>query len=113
MLDIIHDNAQLLTELIKILNFFKIKNKLFEVITDNTNNNNILKKEFKKTIYWRDFRWEKKKNFITCLTHVINLMMKTFIEVIDFQVINNDFIIFLNDDQTENVKRSMSLLNVV
>ena len=46
--NIIYDNAQLLTELIKILNFFKIKNKFFEIIIENASNNNILKKEFKK-----------------------------------------------------------------
>ena len=47
-LNIIYDNIQLLTKLMKILNFFEIKNELFEVIIDNASNNNILKKEFRK-----------------------------------------------------------------
>ena len=55
-LDVIYDDAQLLTELIKILEFFEIKNKFFEMIIDNANNNNTLKKEFKKVINRQDFR---------------------------------------------------------
>ena len=42
-LNIIHKDAQLLTELMKLLNFFEIKEKLFEVIIDNANNNDTLK----------------------------------------------------------------------
>ena len=48
--NIIYDDAQLLIELIKILNFFKIKNKFFEVIIDNASNNSILKEELKRAI---------------------------------------------------------------
>ncbi len=35
---------------IKILKFFKIKNKFLNVITNNANNNNILKDKFKKAL---------------------------------------------------------------
>jgi hypothetical protein len=37
-------------KLIKILKFFKIKNKLIDVITNNANNNNILKDKFEKAL---------------------------------------------------------------
>jgi len=37
-------------KLIKILNFFKIKNKFLEVITNNTNNNDTLKDKLNKVL---------------------------------------------------------------
>ena len=55
-LNIIHKNAQLLTKLMKFLNFFEIKEKFFKVIIDNANNNDILKNKLKKIMNRRDFR---------------------------------------------------------
>ena len=40
----------------KILNYFEIKKKLFDVVIDNVNNNKILKKKLKLTMTRRDFR---------------------------------------------------------
>ena len=37
-------------KLIKILKFFKIKNKFLDVITNNANNNDILKDEFERAL---------------------------------------------------------------
>jgi len=37
-------------KIIKILKFFKIKNKLFKIIINNASNNNILKNKFKKIL---------------------------------------------------------------
>ncbi len=37
-------------KLIKILNFFKIKNKFLEVIINNTNNNDTLKDKLNKVL---------------------------------------------------------------
>jgi len=36
-------------KLLKILNIYNIKNKLFDVITNNASNNDTLNKKFKKT----------------------------------------------------------------
>ncbi len=41
-------------ELFKILNIYNIKNKLFDVVTNNANNNNTLKEKLKKTFNWRN-----------------------------------------------------------
>jgi len=41
-------------ELLKILNTYNIKNKLFEIVTNNAKNNDTLKKKFKKTLNRRD-----------------------------------------------------------
>jgi len=36
-------------KLLKILNIYNIKNKLFNVVTNNASNNDTLKEKFKKT----------------------------------------------------------------
>ncbi len=40
---------------IKILKFFKIKDKFLDVITNNASNNNTLKDELERTLKWREF----------------------------------------------------------
>jgi len=43
-------------KLVKILKSFKIKNKLFKIVINNTSNNNIFKNEFKKILNKRKFQ---------------------------------------------------------
>ncbi len=43
-------------KLLKILKNYAIKNKLFNVVTDNASNNNILKNELEKIMTRRKFR---------------------------------------------------------
>jgi len=42
-------------KLIKILKFFKVKDKLFDVIINNASNNNILKDKLKRILNWQEF----------------------------------------------------------
>jgi hypothetical protein len=37
-------------ELLKILNIYNIKNKFFDIVTNNSSNNNTLKEKLKKTL---------------------------------------------------------------
>jgi len=41
-------------ELLKILNTYSIKNKLFNIVTNNASNNNTQKEKLKKTLNRRD-----------------------------------------------------------
>ncbi len=43
-------------KLLKILENYVIKNKLFSIVTDNASNNDILKDELKKAMTRREFR---------------------------------------------------------
>ncbi len=43
-------------KLIKILKFFKIKNKLLVIVINNASNNNILKDELERTLNRREFQ---------------------------------------------------------
>ncbi len=49
-----HTDHHLMQKLFKILNIYNIKNKLFDVITDNTSNNDTLKKKLEKALNQRD-----------------------------------------------------------
>ena len=55
-LNIVHEDAQLLINLMKFLNFFEIKEKLFKIIIDNASNNDTLKNELKRIMNRQDFR---------------------------------------------------------
>jgi len=45
-----YTNCYLMQELFNISNIYNIKNKLFNVVINNTSNNNILKEKLKKTL---------------------------------------------------------------
>jgi len=49
-----HTDRHLMQELFKILNTYNIKNKLFDVVTDNASNNDTLKKKLEKVLNQRD-----------------------------------------------------------
>jgi len=61
-------------ELLKILNTYNIKNKLFNIVTNNASNNNTLKEKLKKTLNRCDTLWNKAQNSIFCITYIINLV---------------------------------------
>ena len=50
-----HTNYQLITKLLKILNFYEIRNKLFDVVINNVSNNKTLKNELEKAITFHNF----------------------------------------------------------
>ncbi len=53
-LEVEHTDHHLMQELFKILNIYNIKNKLFNVITDNASNNETLKKKLERALNQRD-----------------------------------------------------------
>ncbi len=61
-------------ELLKILNTYNIKNKLFNVVTNNASNNDTLKEKLEKTLNRRDIPWNRTQNSISCITYIINFV---------------------------------------
>ncbi len=61
-------------ELLKILNIYNIKNKFFDVVTNNASNNNTLKEKLKKTLNRCDTSWNKTQNSIFYIIYIINLV---------------------------------------
>ncbi len=53
-LEVEHTDHHLMQELFKILNTYNIKNKLFDVVTDNASNNDTLKKKLERVLNRRD-----------------------------------------------------------
>ncbi len=100
-------------ELLKILNTYNIKNKLFNVVTNNANNNDTLKEKFKKALNRRGTSWDRAQNSIFCMTHIINLVTQEFIKAIESKTLNNNIILLLEDDQVKNVITSNDLCIVV
>jgi len=49
-LNIKYIDCQLILKLVKILKKIEIKDKLFEIVINNTSNNNIFKNKFDKTL---------------------------------------------------------------
>ncbi len=112
-LEVEHTDHHLMQKLFKILNIYDIKNKLFDVVTDNASNNDTLKKKLERALNWRDISWNKAQNLISCMTHIINLMTQEFIRAIESKTLNDNFVVLLNDDQVENVITSNDLCIVV
>ena len=53
-LEVKHTDHHLMQKLFKILNIYNIKNKLFNVVTDNASNNKTLKKKLERALNQRD-----------------------------------------------------------
>ena len=100
-------------ELLKLLNRYEIKKKLFEIIIDNVNNNKILKNELNKALNLREHILKRMQNFISCLTHTINLISQYFIAALKFETIIDEIILHLNDEQIQDMKNSTDFSNLI
>ncbi len=112
-LEVEHTDHHLMQELFKILNIYNIKNKLFNVVTDNVSNNDTLKKKLERVLNRCNISWNKVQNLISCMTHIINLVTQEFIKAIESKILNDNFAVSLNDDQVKNVITSKDFCIVV
>ncbi len=112
-LDIEHTDRQLTIELMKILENYGIKDKLFGVVTDNASNNSTLKDELEKAMSRREFRWDRTQNSINCLAHVINLVAQDFIQALGSKAIADNVIMQLKNEQVQDIEASQGLSVVV
>ena len=71
----------------------------------------IKKKNLKELSTWLSMK--KEKEFYNLFNLCYQLKNETFIKIINFQVINDNFIIFLNDDQVENIECSTNSINII
>ncbi len=97
-LQVEHTDHHLMQKLFKILNTYNIKNKLFDVVINNASNNDTLKKKLERAFSRRDISWNKTSNSISCMIHIINLMIQEFIRIIESKTLNDNFVVSLNDD---------------
>ena len=111
-LDISHIDFHLLNELMKILNRFDIKTKLFKVVIDNVNHNYTFKNELKKTMNRRDFQWDKAQCSISCLVHIFNLVTQNFINALDSKFLKTKTIT-LKNAQVDDVVNSIDIFQVI
>ena len=101
-----------MSELMKILSFYEIKSRLFEVVTDNVSNNKTLKEKLTKTLTRRDFRWDRAQHSLSCMTHIFNLVTQNFISALESNA-DETAIVTLKNSQIEDVENSTDLSVVI
>ena len=72
-LNVNHDDRAYNQHFLQLCEFYDIKKKLFEIVTNNVNNNEIIKKEFEKNL--NNWTWDRSQNAISCLIYITNLMI--------------------------------------
>lgn len=111
-LNIDHDDQRLIIELSRILNFYNIKKKLFEVIINNVNNNIIMKTELNKAMTRRDFSKNKTQYAFFYIIYIFNLITQDFIINLNSKVSKN-FVVKLKNAQINNVVKSQNLFLII
>lgn len=77
-----HIGAKLAKETLNILNEFDLAKKLFCVTTDNASNNGKMVKVLKKELRKQGISWNGETNHISCLSHVLNLVVQAFLKTV-------------------------------
>ena len=88
-----HTEATLTDHVVKILETFKIKNKLFAITTDNAFNNIIMCTHLKLILHGEhEIDWDNAKTTIPCITHVLTLAVKALLKSLSVNVRNDHWI---------------------
>ena len=100
----------MMQEFLKFLNRYKIREKLFEIITDNVRNNKISKDELNKVLNRCKYIWNRIQDFIFYLIYSFNLIVQDFIVALKFETIIDEIIFHLNDEQIQDKKTTRVFL---
>jgi len=74
-----HSGEHLAEILLKVLEEYKIADKLSYITSDNASNNISMVKELERLLEEHDIEWDHTKYHIPCLTHVINIAVQKFL----------------------------------
>ena len=99
-------------ELLQLLSFYDLKEKLFEVVTDNASNNEIMNEELSLAMSRKDISWNKAQNALPYLVHIFNLVTQDFIKALDSEA-SDTVIKELLDSHIENVEKSVGLSVII
>ena len=95
-LDVDHDDRTYNQHFLQLCKFYDIKKKLFEIVINNVNNNEIMKEKLEKTLNNRTWNWNQ--NAIFCFIHIINWIIQNFIKNMRSEFLSkNDTIQKVND----------------
>ena len=112
LLNVDHSSKNLLHELCKLLTFYNIKEKLFEVVTDNASNNDIMTEKLNLVMNRRDISWSRVQNALSCLTHIFNLVTQNFIKALNSEA--SDIVAEeLLKKQIDDIEKSRELFIVI
>ena len=65
---------------LKVLHDYDIAEKLYCITTDNASNNFVMVKPLSECLREEDIEWDWKTQHIPCLAHIINLVVKNFLD---------------------------------
>ncbi len=60
-----------------------------------------------------EFQWDRTRNFINCLIHIINLVTQDFIQAFESKTIADNIIAQLKNDQVQDIETSRELSVVI
>jgi len=76
-----HTGANIAKQVMNMLSFFNLADKLFYIAMDDASNNNTMARELSDILYIdHGIRWNADTQHLYCLTHIINLVMKKLID---------------------------------
>ena len=75
-----HTGVNLATVVLKVLHEYDIAEKLYCITTDNASNNFTMVKILSERLREENIEWDWKTQHIPCLAHIINLVVKNFLD---------------------------------
>ena len=78
-----HTSINLATIVLKVLHEFDIAEKLYCIITDNASNNYTMIRHISSHLREEGIEWDHRTQHIPCLAHIINLVVKEFLNNLD------------------------------
>ena len=107
-LSIDHSGRSQCQEVLKLLEVFQLRQKLFGVVTDNAGSNNTLKEELERALSRVNSQWDRAENSLSCLAHVVNLVTQDFIKAIGSEATNDRIAHELGEDQVRDIGTGLS-----
>jgi hypothetical protein len=84
-----HIEKSMSRKMMNILKNYELEHRLLNLTNDNTSNNDKIRRFIRKILLKNDIEWNHEKNYVLCLTHVIQLTMNELFKSLKIFVIND------------------------
>ena len=98
----------------KVLQEYKITDRLYAVTTDNAKNNNTLRKELKEIVCKKySHYWDHHAFHISCMAHVIQLVVKAFLNKLSISSDSEMVELDVDDEQIQSISSNITFSNTI